>query len=42
MLIASIALWEKELCVLVGIALFVVIKVMDYYTELDRKADEAQ
>ena len=42
MLIASIALWEKELCVLMGLGLFVVMKVMDYYTELDHKEDEAQ
>lgn len=36
---ASVAAWEKVLCILGGAALYSLIKVMDYYTELDKEAE---
>lgn len=41
-MIASIPAWEKTLCVLIGLALYGTMKVMDYYTEKDRKEAEAR
>lgn len=39
MAFASVAAWEKVLCILGGAALYSLIKVMDYYTELDKEAE---
>jgi len=41
-MISSIAAWEKTLCLLLGLTLYGVVKVMDYYVEKDRKEAEAQ
>jgi len=41
-MIASIPAWEKTLCVLIGLTLYGTMKVMDYYTEKDRKEAEAR
>lgn len=42
MLIATIPVWEKALCLLLGVTLYGAIKVMDYYVEKDRKEAQAQ
>ena len=37
-----IAGWERILCLLLGLTLYGVVKVMDYYVDRDRKEAQAQ
>ena len=41
-MIASIPMWEKAICFLMGVTLYGTMKVMDYYVEKDRKGAEAR
>lgn len=42
MAFASVAAWEKVLCLLGGFTMYALVKVADYYIEKDKEAEAQQ
>ena len=38
-MLLSVCVWEKSVAILCGIGLYMIMKVMDYYTKKDREAE---